>query len=1547
MVDTERYVPPTSGRIAYEHLHRYAVANDYVANARVLDIACGEGYGSNLLAATARHVVGVDKDAETIGAARLRYPCGDRLVFLQGDALELPVADSSFDVVVTFETLEHLQDAERFLAEIKRVLTPGGLLIVSTPNAPEYRKSSATRNPFHLQEYDRSSFDAILAKHFAHREMSGQRMLIASSLAPLTRTQIPNDPVYRAYLGDPGNLTRHAEVRPAIARLPEPEYFLCFCSDVEIVHPVAADSIYIAPNEDLWSEHRRILGWASGVHDDTEALRKQLGELEGMLAVVERTKDFQDEQSRLLDESWSAVAAERAALGRMLDASYATIEQQKVLCQSLMQRESEAIRRLDEAERQAEGRRAKHDTTLASELRVLTPLLARFTDDAGAPSLALLVDVLAKAWHERELAAAELGTVRGRFASQESELEQRAAALAELRERADEASDARERDRRSWLEQDAALQGRIAELEQRAAALAELRERADEASDAHARDRRSWLEQDAALQGRIAELEQQAATARRAELSACDRIDDLSAHITVLTEQAASVDAARVKQDDASRQLVEELHHRLAALDEESRRITVEARARENVLADHRGRLQDLQKQRESDRIASERLLQGLADRLSAGRLRLPAFEASPDRIGEGIDLLAYRGELERELLDAARAGRAAGFASPGRASLLPLESGEMLFEQLLFSDDHYLAGDPGFVGQAEPLQHYLDRGWIEGRSPNALFDGDWYFAKHPDAAASGLSPLSHYIRHGAAAGLQPHPCFDRAFYAARYPEALREAPDVFQYFLRRGLKAGHAPCARVEALAAGRSVVDVLSELLNTDLRDVTWSTGARAWPSPVNDAWLPQTLTDYISDEFGPSPMEGLFYLFSVITYFNDRPDAFATSRELQFLTQRARKFAHRSSKLKPDVSIIIPVHNNLVYTLTSILSILELKTCLTFEIIVGDDGSTDATADIVGSLGHPAILVRHAERLGFLQNCNACARQAEGRYLVFLNNDTIALPGWLDELIAPHASDRSIGLTGSKLINSDGTLQEAGGILWNDGSAWNYGRGDDPRLPHFSYSKDVDYCSGASIAISKILWDELGGFDATFSPAYCEDSDLAFRVRAAGCKTWFAAASILIHHEGRSHGRDVETGIKAYQVANQAKLLERWRSTLADEGLPNAKSVFLARDRSARKPHILIIDHYVPQWDCDAGSRTMLHFIKLFVRQGFQVTFWPDNLYRDRPYAKPLQDLGVEIIYGPQYVGGFEAWYSQVSEFVPYTLLSRPQIAEKYIDFIDRRRSKVLFYGHDLHWKRLEKQWLIDRSETVRTEMETMRELEERICGKSDVALYPSASEVETLQARMPGVKAASVPAWFFDDADFEAMRSRLARSLSRDHAHLMFVGGFQHTPNIDGLLWFATEVWPLIKAGCDAVQLTIAGSKPPPSITSLVATDRSITVAGHISDAALDRLYSRASLAIVPLRFGGGVKGKVIEAFSKAVPVVATMVGMQGIDDAETLCFTADDPKAFAESVLSCLNGSAHVQSKVEKAITFLENHYSLRSLAESLSPYVRGARSFEL
>ena len=184
--------------------------------------------------------------------------------------------------------------------------------------------------------------------------------------------------------------------------------------------------------------------------------------------------------------------------------------------------------------------------------------------------------------------------------------------------------------------------------------------------------------------------------------------------------------------------------------------------------------------------------------------------------------------------------------------------------------------------------------------------------------------------------------------------------------------------------------------------------------------------------------------------------------------------------------------------------------------------------------------------------------------GQYVVLLNNDTEVTGDWLDALMRVFETRPDAGLVGSKLIYPDGSLQEAGGIVWQDGGAWNYGRGDDASRPAYNYVRETDYCSAASVMLPTELWKALGGFDLRYIPAYCEDSDLAFRVREAGYKVYVQPKSVVVHHEGKSNGTDTAAGIKHYQVLNHRKLVERWGAVFAGHR-PNGVDVFRARERS----------------------------------------------------------------------------------------------------------------------------------------------------------------------------------------------------------------------------------------------------------------------------------------------------------------------------------------------------------------------------------------------
>lgn len=217
--------------------------------------------------------------------------------------------------------------------------------------------------------------------------------------------------------------------------------------------------------------------------------------------------------------------------------------------------------------------------------------------------------------------------------------------------------------------------------------------------------------------------------------------------------------------------------------------------------------------------------------------------------------------------------------------------------------------------------------------------------------------------------------------------------------------------------------------------------------------------------------------------------------------------------------------------------------------YEIIIADDVSNDETIKIKDYVQNITV-IRNEKNLGFLLNCNNAAKYARGEYLHFLNNDTQVEENWLSSLVQLIESDEKIGMVGSKLVYPDGRQQEAGGIIWNDASGWNFGRLDDPSKPEYNYVREVDYISGASILLSKKLWLEIGGFDERYVPAYYEDSDLAFEVRNHGYKVMFQPKSVVVHFEGISHGTDTNTGIKSYQIKNKEKFIEKWKDELKED-------------------------------------------------------------------------------------------------------------------------------------------------------------------------------------------------------------------------------------------------------------------------------------------------------------------------------------------------------------------------------------------------------------
>ncbi len=389
---------------------------------------------------------------------------------------------------------------------------------------------------------------------------------------------------------------------------------------------------------------------------------------------------------------------------------------------------------------------------------------------------------------------------------------------------------------------------------------------------------------------------------------------------------------------------------------------------------------------------------------------------------------------------------------------------------------------------------------------------------------------------------------------------------------------------------------------------------------------------------------------------------------------------------------MSIVIPVYNEYRMTVYCLNSLLENTSDVAYEVIIADDASTDLTNTLLERIeGVPSV--RSETNQGFVNNCMAGASRARGEYILFLNNDTAFTRGWLSQLVAALDADQQAGIVGPMLLFGNGRLQEAGGIIWNDASGWNFGRMDDPTMPEYNYLKETDYVSGACLLIRHILWEQLGGFDQRYVPAYYEDTDLCFSARATGYKVLYQPTSKVYHFEGMSHGTDLSAGVKQYQIANQGKFLEKWSSTLRAEQFPNAEKVFLAKDRSRNRRTVLVIDHYVPSYDKDAGSRSTWLYLQLMVEMGYNVKFIGANFFPHQPYTKVLQSIGIEVLVGEKMARNFPAWLRENAASIDTVYVHRPHIAEQFLLPLNQMtpRPKLIYFGHDLHFLRVQREYL----------------------------------------------------------------------------------------------------------------------------------------------------------------------------------------------------------------------------------------------------------------
>jgi len=585
---------------------------------------------------------------------------------------------------------------------------------------------------------------------------------------------------------------------------------------------------------------------------------------------------------------------------------------------------------------------------------------------------------------------------------------------------------------------------------------------------------------------------------------------------------------------------------------------------------------------------------------------------------------------------------------------------------------------------------------------------------------------------------------------------------------------------------------------------------------------------------------------------------------------------------------VTIVIPVHGQWHWTERCLRSLALTEAVNLAYVVVVDDASTDQT--LTNLKRFPWVEVRRAEKnLGFTKACNFGALSVDTEFILFLNNDTEPLPGFLEPLIQCADDETGVGIVGSKLIYPDGILQEAGSIIWRDGSGYNYGKNQDAEDYKYINPRNVDYCSGASILIRTSLFREVNGFDERFAPAYYEDVDLSFMARQSGYQTRYEPSSVVIHHEGGSHGRDVAQGLKAYQLVNKEKFYEKWKTELQKHPLPHEILLqFAAKADHKVRPIIIFCDSQVVRPTNDAGSLRTFEIFLLLQDLGYEVVFLAENPNLFDADTEHLRRNGMLTLADLPQIREF---LTEARDFVKLIFLSRAQNAFNWFHLLDQFCPEIpfVFDTVDIHHLRELEEAELEKSESKRLIATATKRTELFMAEKSAATIVVSHRDANYLETFIPRSKIHVVGT---------IHRITDVQVPFNERNGLLFVGSFAHMPNSDGLAWFFREVWEHIDPSIRRDGLKIIGRNPPKNLLKISPSD--VSYLGWVKSTI--PFIDNARLSISPLRFGAGIKGKVGEAWARGLPVIGTSSTFKGMIEPGSMDFpTADDPLKFAELI----------------------------------------------
>lgn len=650
-------------------------------------------------------------------------------------------------------------------------------------------------------------------------------------------------------------------------------------------------------------------------------------------------------------------------------------------------------------------------------------------------------------------------------------------------------------------------------------------------------------------------------------------------------------------------------------------------------------------------------------------------------------------------------------------------------------------------------------------------------------------------------------------------------------------------------------------------------------------------------------------------------------------------------------PLISVVLVLYNQVELTYACLCSLVAHATADT-EVVIIDNASTDGTTELLERV-RGAVVVRNKQNRFFPGGCNQALEHAHGEYLLLLNNDAQLLPGSLQAALAVLQGDKRIGAVGARILNLAGSLQEAGGILWSDGSTMGYGRDDICDRPEYMFRHYVDYCSAAFLLTRTRLFQEMGGFDEVFSPGYYEDTDFCVRLWKSGLTVVYEPRAAIVHFE---FGSSDPLRAGAQMVRNRAIMCSRHADYLASREQPVADNSIRARDARRTGPRVLLIDDCIPHLDRGSGYPRANAMVNTMARMGMAVTVFPTTqgreswrqVYRDlRPEIEVMADASIASLR--EFLMARRAHYDVI-------LVSRPHNLRLVLEVL---RDEPLHNGCQLVYdaeavfglRTLEKIRVLGNGD----EQTASRQLEEEFQLAAEADQVLCVSRAEALRFIDRGISPVYVLG--------HSLEAKQTSSSFDERRDILFVGETQgvDSPNADSVLWFCRRVLPLIRIRLPAenIRLIVVGHNTSSDLSAL-ADDPSVELVGFAEE--LGSYYERARIFVAPTRFAAGISLKVYGVAARGIPVVATTLiaeQLGWVNGEDLLSASATEPEEFAEQCVRLYGDKAlwsHVRNsalaRVQQDCSPQRFEETLRTVimqpprtdgADSRNPYMRVVR----